>query len=482
MRALVWFRSDLRVRDNTALEEASRAAQELVAAFLVSPRQWRLHDWGAAKVDFVLRNVEALGHSLGRLGIPLRVRLASTFDDAPRVLSELLRAERCDALFYNREHEVNELARDRAVERALGEICAIVRACDDQTVLPPERLRTGAGAFYRVFTPFARAWHGELHRQGLPRPLAAPERRGSASGAADPLPDAGFGPTPVSAGSFGAGEREALARLDRFVDERIERYDVERDFPANEGTSRLSPYLACGVLSPRQCLAAVADANEGTLDGASRGALTWIKELVWREFYRHVLVGFPRVCRGRAFRPETERLPWRDDAAAFERWCEGTTGVPIVDAGMRQLARTGFMHNRLRMIVAMYLTKDLFIDWRKGERWFMQHLVDGDFANNNGGWQWSASTGTDAAPYFRVFNPASQSRRYDPRGELIRAMCPELAGLDDRSIHDPARLPAERRAKLDYPEPLVDHAASRRRTLAAWRGLASATIRGGGPR
>ena len=477
MRALVWFRSDLRVRDNTALHEASRSADELVAAFLVAPRQWREHDWGAVKIDFVLRNAAALGDALARRGIPLRVRLTPTFAEAPRAISELLREERCDALFYNREYEVNELARDRAVDRKLAQLGVPARAFDDQTVLPPDRLRTRAGAFYKVFTPFARAWRDELHRDGLPRPLAPPRARRGASRAPDPWPDAGCEPSPVPAATWPAGERAALARLDLFVRQRLARYEADRDFPAREGTSRLSPYLACGVLSPRQCLAAVADAHEGAIDVAGPGGAAWIGELVWREFYRHVLVGFPRVCRGRAFRPETERLPWSDDEHALERWRHGLTGVPIVDAGMRQLARTGFMHNRLRMIVAMYLTKDLFIDWREGERWFLRGLVDGDLANNNGGWQWSASTGTDAAPYFRVFNPVAQSRRFDPRGELIRAMCPELASLDDRSVHDP---PAESRARLDYPEPLVDHAAARRRTLAAWGRLAGATIRGGG--
>jgi len=272
----------------------------------------------------------------------------------------------------------------------------------------------------------------------------------------------------VPASTWPAGEREALRRLDRFVEERIERYDVDRDHPAIEATSTLSPYLACGVISPRQCLAAVADVHEGSIDTTGAGAKTWISELVWREFYRHVLFGFPRVCRGRPFKPETEALNWCDDSDAFRAWCEGRTGVPIVDAAMRQLARTGWMHNRLRMIVAMYLTKDLFVDWREGERFFMHQLVDGDFANNNGGWQWSASTGTDAAPYFRVFNPTSQSRRYDSHGEFIRTWCPELQHLDDRSIHEPASLSAERRGGLDYPAPLVDHAEARRRTLAEW--------------
>jgi len=284
----------------------------------------------------------------------------------------------------------------------------------------------------------------------------------------------GFGPGPVHADLWPAGERKALRRLDRFVERRIDRYHEDRDYPSIEGTSALSPWLACGALSPRQCLQAAAEANLGEIDSGRRGVTTWIAELVWREFYRHVLVGFPRVSRGRAFRRETDRLPWRGDDEALRRWREGRTGVPIVDAAMRQMRATGWMHNRLRMIAAMYLAKDLFLDWRSGEAVFMRGLVDGDFANNNGGWQWSASTGVDAAPYFRVFNPVRQSERWDPEGRFIRTWCPELAGLGPKEIHDPSRLGAGRLARLDYPEPLVDHGLARERVVEAFKSLGPA--------
>jgi deoxyribodipyrimidine photo-lyase len=196
--------------------------------------------------------------------------------------------------------------------------------------------------------------------------------------------------------------------------------------------------------------------------------VTWISELIWREFYRHVLVGYPRVCKGRAFRPETEDVRWRNDETGFRAWCEGRTGFPVVDAAMRQLARTGWMHNRLRMIAASFLVKDLLVDWRRGESWFMEHLVDGDFASNNGGWQWAASTGTDAQPYIRVFNPTTQSRRFDPDGEFLRRFLPELADLPAPAVHDPT--PEQRRAR-DYPSPLVDHAAARLRAIRAFESL-----------
>ena len=267
-----------------------------------------------------------------------------------------------------------------------------------------------------------------------------------------------------------AGEAAAQRRLAEFADTALGRYDSQRDFPALPGTSQLSPYLATGVLSPRQCLHAALAANGGEFASGNTGAVSWINELLWREFYKHVLVGYPRVSMGRAFRAETEALAWRDAPADLEAWQQGRTGIPIVDAAMRQLLATGWMHNRLRMIVAMFLTKNLLIDWRAGERWFMQHLIDGDLAANNGGWQWSASTGTDAVPYFRLFNPLSQSKRFDPDGRFIRQWVPELAGLDARDIHHPAALGGPFGVP-GYPAPIVDLPRSRERALAAFRNL-----------
>jgi deoxyribodipyrimidine photo-lyase len=258
--------------------------------------------------------------------------------------------------------------------------------------------------------------------------------------------------------------------LQHFVKERIERYKTDRDSPATAGTSTLSPYLASGVISARQCLESAVAANNGRVDSGKTGVVTWISELIWREFYRHILMGYPRVCRHQPFRLETKQIEWDEDDAHFEAWCAGRTGFPIVDAGMRQLARTGWMHNRVRMITAMFLTKDLFIDWRRGEAHFMRHLVDGDLASNNGGWQWSASTGTDAAPYFRIFNPYSQSRKCDPTGDYIRKFVPELAGLDDDSIHQPEPLAADAN---DYPQPIVDRTQTKERVMAAFKAIKS---------
>ncbi|MCY1406591.1 Deoxyribodipyrimidine photo-lyase [compost metagenome] len=272
-----------------------------------------------------------------------------------------------------------------------------------------------------------------------------------------------------------AGETEAHDRLQRFIDEAVDDYQLQRDFPAVAGTSQLSPYLAAGVISPRQCLLRALGHNHGEFDSGNSGLVTWINELIWREFYKHILNGYPRVSRHRAFRQETEALPWRHAPDELKAWQEGRTGIPIIDAAMRQLLATGWMHNRLRMIVAMFLTKNLLIDWREGERFFMRHLIDGDLAANNGGWQWSASTGTDAVPYFRIFNPVSQSRRFDSQGWFIKRWLPELADTDEKNIHSPMP-PAQLFATSNYPQPIVDLGSSRQRALNAFKNLSTRQV------
>jgi deoxyribodipyrimidine photo-lyase len=271
-----------------------------------------------------------------------------------------------------------------------------------------------------------------------------------------------------------AGEVAARRRLTRFLESAGADYHEQRDLPAVDGTSRLSPYLRCGSLSVRQCFerAEEAMAEEPRL---ARGLGKWLDELIWREFYAAILEAHPRVLR-ESHHKEYDRLVWNDDPDGFQAWCEGRTGYPIVDAGMRQLRQTGWMHNRVRMIVASFLTKDLLIDWREGERFFRRWLVDGDPASNNGGWQWAASTGTDAQPWFRIFNPVSQSARFDPGGIYIRRWLPELATLPDKYIHAPWTMPAAVQAASgviigrDYPAPLVDHARARAATLARYQG------------
>ena len=474
MRALVWFRSDLRVDDNTALAEAcERADRGVVGVFLVSPSQWRAHGWGDMKAAFTLRNVRALSERLAGLNVALLVRVVDRFDGAPAALLAIAREHGCDELFFNAEHEVNEAARDEAVREAFDEAGLRVRVRQDQTIVPPREIKTNDGGFYSVFTPFRKRWAAVLAEAGGPDVRSAPSRRSSMVGAPEDVPEEidGFDLSRDREDLWPAGEEAALGRLGAFIRWRIEAYKDDRDPPAAEGTSRLSAYLSSGVISPRRCLVASMEANGGAFDDFKGGAGTWISELVWREFYKHVLVGYPRVCRGSAFRKETDRVSWREDAEALEAWRAGRTGVPIVDAGMRQLLDEGWMHNRVRMIAAMFLTKDLLIDWREGERHFARHLVDLDFASNNGGWQWSASTGTDAAPYFRIFNPYSQSRRFDPEGAYIRAHVPELAEVGAGSLHEEGGIPDLVRSAIGYPGPIVEHARGRARALEAFEGI-----------
>jgi len=477
MRPLVWFRSDLRTTDNTALFEACRAATEgVVAVYTITPDQWLEHDWAPIKVDFILRTLRDLSATLADLDIPLKVLHLSRFADAPAALLKLVAACRCDALHFNDEYEINERRRDDAVRSAFASANIAVHAHTDQVLIQPGTLRTTEGRWYTVYTPFKRAALALLQRQNGIRVLPSPAAQRPTTLSPDPIPDS----LPEFQGLrrpdlWPAGERAAAQRLHTFPASILFDYHERRDTPSLGGTSTLSPYLAIGSISPRQCAHAAIAAEPQALDPRPRrktGPSIWLSELLWREFYKHLLVAYPRVCMGRPFRLDTESITWRDDPDALAAWKQGRTGIPIVDAGMRQLLTTGWMHNRIRMVTAMFLTKNLLIDWRDGERHFMRNLVDGDLANNNGGWQWSASTGTDAAPYFRVFNAVSQSRAHDPQGAYIRRFIPELAGVQTDAIHEPWTIPPLLREALDYPaEPIVELKASRERAIEAFRAL-----------
>lgn len=472
-RHLLWLRADLRSIDNTALSEACRdPADEVAAVWLVTPEQWRRHDKAGCQLDLESRTLRELSVTLAALNIPLLIREVPDFSAVPALLLALCQTERIDRVYWNKQYEWNERVRDKAVADLLRAQGIAVEMHADQCIVGPGEVLTGDGRFYSVFTPFKKNWLSQIYERGV-RVQPAPVKRPSAWTQPDPVPVAvpGFDshvPLPELERLWPGGESAALVRLEVFVDKHARRYRELRDFPAfSEATSGLSPYLAIGAISSRQCWQAAA--NELAAYGPSADIDHWISELAWREFYKHILIGFPRVNKHRPFRLESEQLRWNDDEEAFQRWCEGKTGFPIVDAAMRQLKATGWMHNRLRMVAAMFLTKDLFIDWRKGERFFMQHLVDGDLAANNGGWQWSASTGNDAAPYFRIFNPKLQSERFDPEGNFLRRYLPELAGLDNKRIHAPHE--KQRDFLLDYPLPLVDHRAACEETVSRFKAL-----------
>ncbi|WP_025131844.1 deoxyribodipyrimidine photo-lyase [Pseudomonas sp. PH1b] len=476
---LIWLRSDLRLHDNTALSAAAQRGPT-VAVYLLSPEQWQAHDDAPCKVDFWLRALQPLSAALGQLNIPLLIRSATTWDQAPRVLLELCAQLGVRTLHFNQEYGIHESRRDTAVTQALEAAGVSVQGYLDQLLFQPGSVLTGSGGYFQVFSQFRKVCYSRLHT-ALPALVSAPKAQLPLSLNADPLPRHidGF-PCPSQAlrELWPAGEDEARRRLEQFTDEQIAYYQSERDFPAKPGTSQLSPYLAAGMISPRQCLHAALRCNQGEFESGNPGAVTWINELLWREFYKHILVGYPRVSRHRAFRAHTEALAWRNAPEELAAWQEARTGLPIIDAAMRQLLETGWMHNRLRMIVAMFLTKNLLIDWREGERFFMRHLIDGDLAANNGGWQWSASTGTDSAPYFRIFNPVSQSEKFDSEGRFIKHWLPQLAGLSKKDIHNPAAM-GGLFGSADYPAPMVNLPMSRQRALAAFKALPARQDAGG---
>ncbi len=461
---LYWIRRDLRVHDNPALTQAL-AAGPTMAVYVATPGQWQLHDDAPIKQDFWRRNLVQLQQSLAALGVPLLVFECEFYRDIAPLLERLLTTLRPAGLYFNAEYPLDEQARDAAVTSLCESLGMRVGRCHGQVLLRPGSVLNQSGQPFKVFTPFARKAREVLGSptasipQGDATTLACLNALAAKVPGQTSLNDISWpAPDPAWASHWPAGEGEAHARLARFCQHDIADYAANRDFPALDGTSTLSPWLAAGVLSVGECWRQAHAYHDG------KGVETWCNELMWREFYQHTVNHFPHVCRHLPWRDDVAHVPWRHDQDEFQRWAEGRTGIPIVDAAMRQLLETGWMHNRLRMISAMFLSKHLLLDWRLGERWFMGHLVDGDFAANNGGWQWSASTGTDAAPYFRIFNPETQSRRFDPEGSFIRRHVPELRELEGDDIHSPGLF-----RPITYPPPMVDLSFGRQRALAAFK-------------
>ena len=441
---VVWFRADLRLDDNPAWGEATTVHDAVVALFVVDPRLWA--SAGDHRRSQLAAHLRALDEALSERGGRLRVEYGDPVD----VVAAVVRSTDAAAVHVNHDVAPYAIARDRRVDSATG---GRVVSHSGRFVHAPGTIRTKDDRPYVVFTPFSRTWMSTPW-DPWPDPGGATIASDRSSG----LPDGG---PPL----MEAGEEAAHRRLAEFA-ERVDAYDDERNRPDLDSTSRLSADLKFGTLSPRTVIERIGD--------SSPGRRSFVRQLCWRDFYAQLLEGFPHSVNA-AMRPEYHAVAWRDDPQGLAAWERGRTGFPIVDAGMRQLAAEGWMHNRVRMITASFLVKDLLIDWRVGERWFRRLLVDADVPQNVGNWQWVAGTGADAAPYFRIFNPVSQSRKFDPSGDYIRRWVPELVGLDDRSIHEPWEA-----APLDlaaagviigdtYPEPIVDHASARERTLDAYK-------------
>ncbi len=457
--ALHWFRRDLRLTDNTALNAAVAAHDHVVPVYVVST--WKgEHRWtGAPRQEFLCGCLASLAANLEAKGGRLIVRSGA----ADEVLPALAREVGADAIYFNRDPDPFGREMETKVAQAAATLGVKAHAHQDIALHERDEVLTGGGTPFRVFTPYSKAWLN-LDKRKPGRTIAkisTPPKIPS-----DPLPTLATWSLTSDAKIIEPGEAAARKRLSRFLDGPIFDYAARRDLPVEEATSRLSQDLRHGTLSIREIYAKCESAAEAATAAQRRGAQIFINELIWREFYMQVLWHWPQVLE-HEFKEDYRGLRWSHDPEPLARWCAGQTGFPIVDAGMRQLAATGFMHNRVRMIVAMFLTKDLHLDWRAGERWFMQRLVDGEIASNNGGWQWSASTGTDAAPYFRIQNPWSQTARFDPDGAYIKHWVPELRDVPGRKLSEPAA-PGLALAK-GYPLPMVDHSRERDVALDMYR-------------
>ncbi|NDD81717.1 MAG: deoxyribodipyrimidine photo-lyase [Verrucomicrobia bacterium] len=439
---IVWFRRDLRVSDHTALHHAAASGAPVIPVFVFDPAILGAKDTGSRRTAFLLECLRSLEANLTHLGGTLVLRKGHPEQE----LRSLANETGAKKIFYNKDVEPYSRKRDEKVVKMAKEEGLEIQAWDDLMIYPPGKVQRAAGGPYTVFTPFSRAALAIPPHDPLPKPSKL-NGVNKAKGITLPnLEQLDLEPCDIPLPP--AGEKVAQQLLKDFAAKNLRRYDSVRNFPQADATSRLSPHLRFGTISVRTVMAAARRARAED-PGARKQIEVFISELIWRDFYKQILWEFPHVAEG-SFRREYDQVEWENRKDLFQAWCEGRTGFPIVDAAMRQLNQTGWMHNRLRMIVASFLTKDLLISWQWGERYFMQKLFDGDLAANNGGWQWAAGTGTDAQPYFRIFNPTSQAEKFDPDGKFIAQYVPEVDSLK-------------------YPAPIVDHARQRVRALEMYK-------------
>jgi deoxyribodipyrimidine photo-lyase len=467
--SLVWLRRDLRLDDHAALYHALTSSRQASLVFVFDTDILDALPFTAdRRVEFIHDSLAGLKAEMEGMGSTLHV----LHGPAKQVIPDFALHLGVQAVFCNRDYEPGAQQRDRQVENGLSRHGITFRSFKDQVIFEQDEVLTQAGKPFGVYTPYKNAWLKKLDAFHLkPYPVRSYLDR-LARKAPTNLPtleELGFEQTNLRQLGIRTGTRGANSLFMDFLG-RINRYREARDFPAVKGPSYLSVHLRFGTISIRE-LVATAWGIGGT------GAETWLSELIWREFYQQLLWHHPHLAEGRCYKPEFDAMVWPNPPGHFEAWCEGRTGYPLVDAAMRQINQTGYMHNRLRMVAASFLVKDLLVDWRLGERYFAEKLIDFDLAANNGGWQWAASVGCDAQPWFRIFNPVTQSEKFDPLGKFIRRYLPEIAAVPDKYIHAPWMMPKhvqqECRVRIgrDYPAPIVEHRLQRERALALFAGI-----------
>ncbi len=468
MNAILWLRRDIRLHDNPALSAAVQHGAT-TAVFISTPRQWRQHDVAPIKAHFLQRHLEQLTQELKSLAITLVHLQAKDYDDQLTVLKQYCSSHHIQHIFANRELELDEVQRDRRL--AESGVNLILSSCD--TIVPFGDVLNQKGVMYATFTPFKREWLKVVQRNGIeccPTPAMGSNSSSAAMTTASQQSDEiHFDYPQTDSTRWPLSDVVIRQVIPDFLANKLTDYPLKRDIPSLKGTSGLSPYLAIGAISPRWLATQLIQLDPGILYDTEKPSFCWLNELIWRDFYKHLLFHFPQLIKGDCFQDKYQSLRWPNNQNYFNAWCLGQTGYPIVDAAMRQLIQTGWMHNRLRMITASFLSKHLLIDWRWGERFFMQHLIDGDFSANNGGWQWSASTGCDAQPYFRIFNPILQSQKFDPEGIFIRKYLPELADVPNKHIHFPHDYLKNQGEEKRYCSPVVEHKAARLKALAFYK-------------
>lgn len=462
--AILWIRRDMRTHDNPALIAAIEH-HATIAVFISTPEQWREHHQAAIKVDFIRRHLNQYAQQLAALGIKLVHLQATTFAHQAEVLRDFCHRQNDKQVFANTEPEVNEQRRDEQI-RSAG---IYLQLYDADPIVQPGRVLNKQQQMFKVFTPFKRAWLSEVAARGvtcIPAP-AKPSIEAIAE-VGEIAPD-DFNYPLVNSAAWPVSQRIIETVIPNFFENKIANYHDDRDIPSIKGTSGVSPYLAIGAISVRWLVTQLIQRDPDVLRDPSHVHFSWLNELIWRDFYKHLLAFYPNLLKGDSFLPQYQNVRWPGTDSDFNAWCAGQTGYPIVDAAMKQLNQTGWMHNRLRMIVASFLSKHLLVDWRLGEQYFMEHLIDGDYSANNGGWQWAASTGCDAQPYFRIFNPLLQSKKFDPNGDFIRKYLPELENVPNKAIHFPHDFLADKGESGTYCKPIVEHKQARERALSFYK-------------